>query len=153
MEKHILHRERGDKETQPERAQETSPAEKYFFRLLISILVFVFLVLSTNIYVNSIPLCCSSPCSHAEQDAKNVLAALASYFSEPENMRVPTVKVLISHADLSLNNPVANVILFPSPGVLAQSQSISVMIIDDSERCPRNNAYIANMGGGIGYWK
>ena len=153
MGKYELPRDRADKETQPESAPETSPAEKYFFRLLISILLFVILVASTNIYLNFTPICCRSPCSHAEQDAKNVLAALASYFSEPENMRIPPVEVLISEADLSLNNPVANVIIFPRPGVSAQSQTISVMVIDDSERCPRNNAYIATMGGGIGYWE
>ena len=92
-------------------------------------------------------------CSPCEQDAINVMASLASYFSEPENMRVPTVEVLISSADLSLNNPVENVILFPEPGKSAQKQTISVRVIDDTECCPRNNAYIATMGGGVGYWE
>jgi len=94
-----------------------------------------------------------SYCSPCEQDAKNVIAALASYFSEPENMRMPKVEVLIYDRDLSLNNPVENVILFPEPGELAQPQAISVMVIDDTDCCPRGSSYVRTMGGDIGYWK
>ncbi len=91
-------------------------------------------------------------CSRAEQDAKNVLSALASYFSEPENMRIPSIAIMMSDANLSLNNPVANAVTTPGAGVSASSSTISVAITDGSNRCPRNNVYTTTLGGAIGSW-
>ena len=42
-------------------------------------------------------------CSRAEGDAQNVLAALASYFSEPGNTTLPSVADLRATEDLTLN--------------------------------------------------
>lgn len=94
-------------------------------------------------------------CSRAEQDAKNVLSALASYFSEPENMRIPAITTLqlnssAGGADLSLNN--SSVTTNPGQGSTAAGASLTVTVTDDSQRCPRNNSYTATMGGGIGSW-
>ena len=91
-------------------------------------------------------------CSRAEQDSKNTLAALASYFSEAEHMRIPPVTILQSEEDLGLNNPPANVTITPAPGTAAQSATISVAVVDQSNRCPRNGTYTASMGGGLGAW-
>ncbi len=41
-------------------------------------------------------------CSRAEADGQNVLAALASYFSEPNNTQMPSVDDLMSSEDLTL---------------------------------------------------
>jgi len=94
-------------------------------------------------------------CSRAEQDSKNVLAALASYFSEPENLSVPAITVLqldssAGGADLSLNN--TSVTTNPAAGSNAAGSSITVTVTDDSGRCPRNTAYTATMGGAVGSW-
>ena len=91
-------------------------------------------------------------CSRAEQDAKNVLSALASYFSEPENMRVPSIPILMSDADLSLNNTSTVPVLTPGTGTSASSATISVLVNDNSGRCPRNNNYTSTMGGAVGSW-
>ena len=91
-------------------------------------------------------------CSRAEQDAKSVLAALASYFSEPENMRIPTIGVLVTAEDLSTSNPTANITTSPGAGVAANSATVEVTVVDSSNRCPRNTSYTATMGGGIGSW-
>ena len=42
-------------------------------------------------------------CSRAEADGQNVLAALASYFSEPDNTTMPSVAELMGAEDLTLN--------------------------------------------------
>jgi len=91
-------------------------------------------------------------CSRAEQDAKNVLSSLASYFSEPENMRVPSIAVLQSSADLSLNNTSTIPVLTPGTGSTASGANISVQVNDNSGRCPRNNNYTSTMGGAVGSW-
>ena len=152
MDKDELPRKREDTEKLPEEVKGLSVGTKF---ITLPVIIIGALLLSAGVIVpDFIPIGPGrSLCSYAVQDAKNVPASLASYFSEPENIRMPTVEILISDADLSLNNPVENVILFPEPGESAESQPISVTVIDNTERCPRNNAYIETMGGGIAYWK
>ena len=152
MVKEELPRKRKDTEKPSEEVQGATPDGKF---ITLRVIFIGALLISAGVIIQDfIPReTDSSHCRYAVQDAKNVLASLASYFFEPENMRMPTVQVLISDADLLLNNPAENVILYPEPGESAQSQPIRVMVIDDSERCPRNNAYIETMGGFIGYWE
>lgn len=92
-------------------------------------------------------------CSRAEQDSKSALAALASYFSEPEHTVMPSVAQLISLEDLSLNNP-GGVAFNIAAGGTAAGVTITVSVTDQSQRCPRNNTYRASMGGsGVGSWQ
>ena len=133
--------------------------------ILPSVLLIIFIIfLNFRSYEDrSYAVRCGSFCRCAEQDAKNVLASIASYFSEPENMRMPEISVLVSDEGLSLNNPSANVSLYPRPGTLVQDfslsgpgavvQAVRVRVFDASGRCPRNIAYVSSLGGGIGYWE
>ena len=152
-----------DTEKPPQKAERKSAARKPIGWRLASFLLVVFVVIGVIMSPNYVVYDARSICSYTEEDARNVLGALASYFSEPENKRMPELSVLVSHEGLSLNNPAANVSLYPLPGSLVQDYSLSdpgevvhtirVRIIDASERCPRNNTYIATMGGGASYWE
>jgi prepilin-type N-terminal cleavage/methylation domain-containing protein len=90
-------------------------------------------------------------CSRAEADGQNILAALASYFSEPDNTQMPTVDELRTAEDLTLNEG--------NLGTLEElpDGSFEAQVSDGSGRCPRadngNNRYFAYMGTQvIGGW-
>jgi len=87
-------------------------------------------------------------CGYAETDAQNILAALASYFSEPEHTQTPTIAELQREEDLTLNNvlPVNSNVTGSSTG------TITVTVTDESGRCPRNTNYAVTMGGTAGDW-
>ncbi len=89
-------------------------------------------------------------CSYAETDAQNILAALASYFSEPEHTQTPTVAELETTESLSLNNSIAGNALVTG----SSSAFITVTVTDESGRCPRDTFYSVTMGGtGGGEWQ
>ena len=86
-------------------------------------------------------------CSYTETDAQNILAALASYFSEPEHTQTPSIADLVNEEELSLNN------LQASANVTGSSTgTITVTVTDDSGRCPRATNYAVTMGGAAGDW-
>jgi prepilin-type N-terminal cleavage/methylation domain-containing protein len=85
-------------------------------------------------------------CGEAEHDAQNTLAALSSYFSEPDRTSMPSVAELGTTENLSLNNPTGNVALSEAGGVF------TVAVTDASGRCPRVATFTATMGGAEGSW-
>jgi prepilin-type N-terminal cleavage/methylation domain-containing protein len=89
-------------------------------------------------------------CSRAEADGQNVLAALASYFSEPNNTTRPSVDDLMSAEQLTLNQGNAATLDEPEADVYR------VRVSDGSGRCPRADGglvYNAFMGTQtIGGW-
>jgi prepilin-type N-terminal cleavage/methylation domain-containing protein len=90
-------------------------------------------------------------CSRAESDAQNILAALSSYYSEPEHTACPTIADLVTTEHLSLNE--GNV------ATLAEANDVfTVTVTDGSTRCPRSLQgsllYVVYMGTDIaGGWK
>jgi type IV pilus assembly protein PilA len=94
-------------------------------------------------------------CSRAESDGQNILAALASYFSEPNNTALPSVDDLMSAEDLTLNDG--------NYGTLSEltDGSFEAQVNDGSTRCPRADVtsgtrlnYYTYMGTTtIGGWK
>ena len=64
-------------------------------------------------------------CSRAETDAQNVIAALSSYFSDPQHTSTPTVAQLRSTASLALNNNNTATITPSGTGVTPFGQSRS----------------------------
>ena len=83
-------------------------------------------------------------CSRAEGDAQNVLAALASYFSEPQHTTLPDITDLTNTEELTLNQGNEATLTEPTTGVY------QVVVNDGSGRCPRSNDgaldYTAYMG-------
>ena len=85
-------------------------------------------------------------CGYAESDAQNTLAALSSYFSEPDRTQLPSIADLVSAEELSLNNNTSSVSIDDTDG-------FAVSVDDDSGRCPRGDTYTASMGGAQGSWQ
>jgi prepilin-type N-terminal cleavage/methylation domain-containing protein len=78
-------------------------------------------------------------CSKAETDAQNIVAALASYFADPNRTQIPTLPQLTKLEDLILNNPTGTTLTGSGQGAV-------VAVNDNSRRCPRSN------GGTLMYW-
>ena len=83
-------------------------------------------------------------CSYAEQDAQSTMAALASYFSEPDHTTTPLLTELIDLEQLSTNNA--------SIGIEEDDGVTLITVSDESGRCPRGTVYSKTMGGRQGYW-
>jgi prepilin-type N-terminal cleavage/methylation domain-containing protein len=86
-------------------------------------------------------------CGQAEHDAQNTLAALSSYYADPDHVGMATVAELISLEDLSLNNTTGNVDLTGSV-----TGTMTVIVTDGSLRCPRGSTFTVTMGGVEGTW-
>jgi len=86
-------------------------------------------------------------CGQAEHDAQNTLAALSSYYADPDHVALATLPNLIATEDLSLNNTVGNVDLTGSV-----TGTMQVIVTDGSNRCPREATFSVTMGGAEGYW-
>jgi len=71
-------------------------------------------------------------CSRSEADGQNILAALASYFSEPNNTQMPSVPELKIAEDLTLNAG--------NEGTLTEltDGTFEAQVSDGSGRCPRS---------------
>ena len=68
-------------------------------------------------------------CSRAETDAQNMVAALASYFSDPDHTAIPTLAQLTNLEDLILNNPGDATLTVSGQGAIIQ-------VGDEDDRCP-----------------
>jgi prepilin-type N-terminal cleavage/methylation domain-containing protein len=80
-------------------------------------------------------------CSKAESDASSVQAAMASYFSEPNNVTVTKTKL-----DTSSDRPILN----PSNSYALATNGIGwkITVTDATNRCPRgtNHLYVTYFG-------
>jgi prepilin-type N-terminal cleavage/methylation domain-containing protein len=89
-------------------------------------------------------------CSKSETDAQSALAALSSYFADPNRTAMPTTAQLISAEDLIINRP--NVVTFTADGA-----GLDIDVTDGSGRCPRASGgkkYHVYFGtGGTPGWK
>ena len=86
-------------------------------------------------------------CGQAEHDAQNTLAALSSYYADPDHTGIPSIAELITLEDLSLNNNTGNVQLTGSA-----TGTMTVTVTDGSGRCPRETVFTVTMGGAEGNW-
>ena len=74
-------------------------------------------------------------CSRAESDATSIQAAIASYFSEPNNTAVSTATLQAS-ADRPALNPSNN---FTIAASVPANSAYKITVNDGSLRCPRSN--------------
>jgi len=68
-------------------------------------------------------------CAKSETDAQNVLAALSSYFADPDHTAIPSLSDLTGLEELVLNNPSSTTISTSGNGAI-------IIIGDDAGRCP-----------------
>lgn len=145
-----------DTEKPPDKAEGKSAGRKALFRRLILILP-LFLLIIVIIGTNFIAYGPGgrSLCSYAEEDAKNVLAALASYFSEPGNMRIPSIATLQSVEGLSLNNENPVPTIWPPEGsnLYSAPATFQVTVFDNPNRCPLGSTFTATIDGTIRIWE
>lgn len=85
-------------------------------------------------------------CEHTEVDAHNILSAITSYYSEPDNVIPPGLDVLINDEDLALSNSAESVAITPT------ASGFRVTVTDDSGRCPRGTTFTASLGEDKGHW-
>lgn len=84
-------------------------------------------------------------CTYAEQDAQSVIAAIASYFSDPMRIKTPVLADLKKTENLSTNNKNIKITETVNNGVVIE-------VTDDSGRCPKGKLFTKTVGGAIGSW-
>ncbi len=91
-------------------------------------------------------------CAKSETDAQNVIAALSSYFADPDHTAIPTLAQLTQAEELILNNPNNTTLTTTGNGAI-------VTVGDDAGRCPHvvkdNEVYYVYFGtdtGNSGGW-
>lgn len=86
-----------------------------------------------------------SNCVELESDAMNVLASIASYYSDPSHTGLPTVEDLKREEGLGIDS---------SPRIsMTEAGDVFVIVYDKNTKCPKGEAYLSWMGGsGISEW-
>jgi prepilin-type N-terminal cleavage/methylation domain-containing protein len=74
-------------------------------------------------------------CARSETDAQNIIAALSSYFADPDHTAIPSKAELTAAEELILNNPINSTIDVDGNGAI-------ISVGDDAGRCP----YVAKDG-------
>jgi prepilin-type N-terminal cleavage/methylation domain-containing protein len=68
-------------------------------------------------------------CSRSETDAQNVIAALSSYFADPNHQTIPSIADLTRAEELILNNPTKTWRTLSGNGAI-------IAVGDENSRCP-----------------
>ena len=74
-------------------------------------------------------------CARSETDAQNIIAAMSSYFADPEHTQIPLMADLTGLEELILNNN-------SEVSITESGNGAIIWVGDDAERCP----YVAKEG-------
>ncbi len=70
-------------------------------------------------------------CSKVETDAQNMIAAMASYFADPDRTSIPSTQDLVDAEELMLNNDTGDATITTS------GTGAVIEVTDTANKCPR----------------